>query len=101
MILKRREVGRQIVDIIEERLNVEARIGVIGHMQRGGPPTIFDRMLGVRTGVKAVDLVKEKKFGTMVSLQGTKVVGVPLEDGVGKLNVVTKEWSELASVLFK
>ena len=70
-------------------------------MQRGGAPTIFDRMLGVRVGVKAVDLVNEKKFGQMVALSGTEVMGVSLSQAVGKLKIVTKEWSELANTLFK
>ncbi len=101
MILKRREVGRQVVDIIEKKMKVEARVGVIGHMQRGGPPTIFDRILGVRAGVKAVDLIKEKQFGKMVALKGTEVLGVDIKDAVGKLKTVTKEWSDLALGLFK
>lgn len=101
MILKKRAVGDSIVEIIEDRLKVEARVGVIGHMQRGGAPTIFDRMLGVRVGVKAVDLVNEKKFGQMVALSGTEVMGVSLSQAVGKLKIVTKEWSELAYTLFK
>ena len=74
----------------------EARSVRLGHLQRGGAPTAYDRVLGTRLGVKAVELVKEGKFGHMVSLRGTNIVAVRLEDAVGKSKTVPKERYEEA-----
>jgi len=101
MLLKERGVGETIAKIIQDRLGVDTRASVIGHMQRGGPPTLFDRMLAVRAGVRAVELVKEKKFGYMVSLRGTEMAVISLDEAVGKLKTVSREWIELAHRLFK
>jgi len=101
MLLKERGIGEQIAKIIEERLGVDTRASVIGHMQRGGAPTLFDRMLAVRAGVKAIELIKEGKFGQMVSLRGTELVAISLEEAVGKLKTVPREWVEFARALFK
>jgi len=101
MLLKERGVGEGIARVIRDRLGVDTRVSVIGHMQRGGAPTLFDRMLGVRAGVKAVELIKEGKFGQMVSLRGTEMVGVSLEEAVGKLKIVSPEWIDFAHTLFK
>ena len=101
MLLKERGVGEGIARVISDRLGVDTRVSVIGHMQRGGAPTLFDRMLGVRAGVKAVELIKEGKFGQMVSLRGTEMVGVSLEEAVGKLKTVSPEWIDFAHTLFK
>jgi len=101
MLLKERGVGEEIAKIIEDRLGIDTRASVIGHMQRGGAPTLFDRMLGVRAGAKAVELVKEGKFGQMVSLRGTEIVGISLEEAVGKLKTVPREWIDFAHILFK
>ncbi len=101
MLLKERGVGESIAEIIKDRLGVDTRASVIGHMQRGGAPTLFDRMLGVRAGVKAAELIKERKFGQMVSLRGRELVGVSLEEAVGKLKTVSPEWIDFAHTLFK
>ncbi|NIM02891.1 ATP-dependent 6-phosphofructokinase [bacterium] len=101
MLLKERGVGEGIAEIIKDRLGIDTRASVIGHMQRGGAPTLFDRMLGVRAGVKAAELIKEGKFGQMVSLRGTEMVGVSLEEAVGKLKTVSREWIDFAHTLFK
>ena len=74
----------------------EARSVRLGHLQRGGRPTAYDRILGTRLGVKAVELVKEGKFGHMVSLQGTDIVAVTLEEAVGRLKTVPEERYEEA-----
>ena len=76
-----------------------ARSAVIGHMQRGGAPTQFDRILGTRVGVKAADLVASKKFGKMVALRGNDVVGVSLREATSKLKTVPKAWLDLADTL--
>ncbi len=101
MILKKRGVGDRIAEIVEEKLGVEARVGVIGHMQRGGPATVFDRMLGVRTGVKASELVGNGKFGNMACLKGNSIEAVPLSEAVSVLKTVTPEWVDFAKTLFK
>jgi len=101
VILKSRGVAERLEKEIEKRTGIEARSAVIGHMQRGGSPTLFDRMLGLRVGVKAIELIKEGKFGMMACLRGTKVEGVPLDEAVSKLKTVDEEWWSLAKVFFK
>ncbi len=101
MILKKRAVGDMVGELIEKNLNVSTRVSVIGHMQRGGSPTVFDRMLGLRTGVKAVQLIKENKFGYMAALKGMEIIGIELEQAVGKLKTVPQQWIQLAMTLFK
>jgi 6-phosphofructokinase 1 len=101
MILKERGVGSQLNKLICEKTGLEVRHAVIGHMQRGGVPTVFDRILGLRSGVTAVNLIHEEKYGYMAGLQGNEVIGVPLEEAVSKLKVVDRKWWELAKVFFK
>jgi len=101
MILRKRGVGEDLATIIKEKTGLETRAAVIGHIQRGGPPTLFDRMLGTRCGVRAADLVAKKKFGKMVALKGDKIINVPLEKAVAKLKTVDKKWRDLAKVFFK
>jgi len=101
MILRNRGVGNFLADLIKKNTGIETRHAVIGHIQRGGSPTLFDRILGLRCGVTAVDLVAQGKFGYMAALKGSEVIGVPLEKAVSKLKVVDKKWWELAQVFFK
>ena len=101
MILRNRGVGNLLADLIKKNTGIETRHAVIGHIQRGGSPTLFDRILGLRCGVTAVDLVAQGKFGYMAALKGSEVIGVPLERAVSKLKVVDKKWWELAQVFFK
>jgi len=74
----------------------EARSVRLGHLQRGGAPTAYDRILGTRLGIKAVELIKEGKFGYMVSLRGTDIVAVTLADAVGRTKTVPRERYEEA-----
>lgn len=85
---------------IEKRTGVETRATVLGHIQRGGTPTAFDRVLGTKYGVAAIDMVHDGKFGQMTSLQGTKVRPVPLEDGVKESKTVDEETYAIAKVFF-
>lgn len=101
MILRKRGVGNLLADLIKEKTGIETRHAVIGHIQRGGSPTLFDRILGLRCGVAAVDLIAQGKFGYMSALKGNEVIGVPLEEAVSKLKIVDKKWWELAQVFFK
>jgi len=93
-------VGERLGKEIEKRTGFETRVSVLGHIQRGGSPTAFDRILGTRFGVKALELVKEKKFGHMVSLQGNKIISVQLEKAITKLKTVDMELYEIAKVFF-
>ncbi|MBK8231279.1 MAG: ATP-dependent 6-phosphofructokinase [Candidatus Eisenbacteria bacterium] len=77
-------IGRWVAHELEERLQWESRVTVLGHLQRGGSPTSFDRILGTRFGVEAARLAAEKLHGRMVSLRGTEVTSVPLADAVAK-----------------
>ena len=101
MILRKRGVGEDLATIIKEKTGIGTRATVIGHIQRGGPPTLFDRILGTRCGVRAADLVAKKKFGRMVALKGNEIIDVPLERAVAKLKTVDKKWRDLAKVFFK
>jgi len=101
MILRNRGVGNLLADLIKKNTGIETRHAVIGHIQRGGSPTLFDRILGLRCGVTAVDLIAQGKFGYMAALKGNEVMGVPLEEAVSKLKVIDKKWWELAQVFFK
>ena len=72
-------IGEVIGQEIEKRTGFETRVTVLGHVQRGGSPTAFDRLLGTRYGVKAVDLIHAGKFGQMVVLRGNNIADVLLE----------------------
>ncbi len=99
MLLKERGVGERLAKIIETQTRIETRHAVIGHMQRGGAPTLFDRILGTRVGVKAAELVHAGEFGKMAALKGTEVVGVGLEAATAKLKTVTPDWLRLSDDL--
>ena len=93
-------IGEALARRIEEQLGVETRTVTLGYVQRGGTPTAFDRLLGTRMGVKAVDLAAEKRFGCMVSLQGLKVDAVPLEVVRQGPRAVDRSVIEVAKVFF-
>ncbi|HLD50570.1 MAG TPA: 6-phosphofructokinase [bacterium] len=93
-------IGQVIGEMIEKKTGFETRVTVLGHIQRGGSPTAFDRILGTRFGVKAFELVKEEKFGHMVSLRGREIVSVPLADAVGQLKTVPPAYYDLAQIFF-
>ncbi|MEN3013657.1 MAG: ATP-dependent 6-phosphofructokinase [Endomicrobiia bacterium] len=101
MILKKRGIGEQVAEVIEKNTGIETRVAVIGHIQRGGAPTLFDRILGLRVGVKAVELVLEGRFGYMVALKGNEVVPVSLEEATGKLKTVDANWITFMKNFFK
>ena len=81
-------IGQFVADEIARLLEIETRVVVLGHVQRGGSPSPFDRILGSRFGTRAVELVAEGRFGYMVSLRGRSLVSVPIEEAVGSLNRV-------------
>ncbi len=81
-------IGNRLAEEIERIACIETRVTVLGHLQRGGRPVPYDRILSTRYGVKAMELVSEGKFGMMVGLQGDCITAVSLEDAVGKLKTV-------------
>ena len=93
-------IGDRLAVEIEKGTGYETRVSVLGHIQRGGSPTAFDRVLGTRFGVKAVDLLKAKKFGRMAALAGNKIIDVPLQDAVKELKTVDIELYDIAKVFF-
>jgi len=93
-------IAKALEKEIQQRTGIETRHVILGHLQRGGAPSAFDRILGLRLGMKAVEIVAEGKFGCMVALKGTEIVAVPLKEAVGKLKVVPSTLiSEFQSLL--
>lgn len=93
-------VGNIIGKEIEKRTGFETRVTILGHIQRGGTPSAFDRVLATRYGVAAVDLIKNKEFGKMVALRGNKIVSANLEEAVAKLKTVDLELYDIAEIFF-
>jgi len=93
-------IGDRLASEIESRTGNEARAVVLGHVQRGGTPTAFDRWLATRFGLHAIQAVHEGDFGKMVALRGTEIVRVPLSDGTAELKLVRPELYDEAEVLF-
>lgn len=93
-------IGDRIAREIETRTGKEARAVVLGHIQRGGTPTAFDRWLATRFGLQAVDAVADGDFGKMMALRGTAIARVPLIEGTGELKLVSKEEYAEAQVFF-
>lgn len=94
-------IGQILAKEIEKRTWFETRVTVLGHIQRGGTPTAYDRVLGTRYGVKAMELVIEERFGQMASLQGNKITSVPLQEAVGTIKTVPLELYEIAKIFFE
>ncbi|MCF3964793.1 6-phosphofructokinase [Streptomyces fuscigenes] len=93
-------IGDWLAGEIEARTGHEARTTVLGHTQRGGTPSAFDRWLATRFGLHAVDAVRDGDFGTMVALHGTDIVRVPIADAVATLKTVPDVLYEEAGVFF-
>ena len=93
-------IGETLGEIVEKKTGFETRVTVLGHVQRGGSPTAFDRVLGTRFGVKAVELILNGEFGKMVSLKGNAIVATSIEAAVKKLKTVDMELYEIAKIFF-
>jgi 6-phosphofructokinase 1 len=98
--LSERGVGAALAQEIERRTGYETRVTVLGHVQRGGTPTARDRVLATRYGLKAADLVEQKKFGRMAALHGDRIVDVPLKDATAELKTVPEDWFAVAKAFF-
>src|SRR5712672_3735915 len=93
-------IGQMLADEIEKRTGKEARCTVLGHIQRGGTPTAFDRVLATRFGVHAVQAVHDGAFGNMVALRATDIIRVPLNEATAELKTVPPERYAEAEVFF-
>lgn len=93
-------IGHTLGKMIEKKTGYETRVTVLGHIQRGGSPSAFDRVLGTRFGVKAYELVKDGKFGRMASLRGNQIIDVPLEDATSKLKTLDLNIYNIAKIFF-
>jgi len=93
-------IASWLADELESRTGIETRSVVLGHLQRGGAPTAYDRVLSTRFGVHAVDAVHDKDFGMMVALHGTDIVRVPLAEAVAKLKTVPPQRMSEAEIFF-
>ena len=93
-------IGDRLAQEIEGRTGKEARAVVLGHVQRGGTPTAFDRWLATRFGLHAITAVADRDFGKMVALRGKEIVRVPLIEGTGELKLVSPDEYAEAEVFF-
>jgi phosphofructokinase-like protein len=93
-------VGQMLAEEIERRTGKEARATVLGHIQRGGTPTAFDRVLATRFGIHAIRAVMDGESGVMVALRGTDIVRVPIAEAVSQLKLVPPERYAEAEVFF-
>jgi 6-phosphofructokinase 1 len=93
-------IGEMLAPIIEERTGVETRATTLGHIQRGGTPSAYDRVLATRYGMAAVDSIMHSHWGRMVSLSGTSITHVAFEDALGRLNTVPQSRYDEAAILF-
>ncbi len=93
-------IGDLLAPEIEARTGIETRATTLGHIQRGGTPTAYDRVLATRYGMAAIDSVIHGRWGRMVSLSGTTITHVAFEDALGKLNVVPQSRYDEAAILF-
>jgi 6-phosphofructokinase 1 len=93
-------IGEWLAGEIEKQTGKEARTTVLGHIQRGGTPSAFDRVLATRFGLHAVDAVHDHAWGQMVALRGTDIVRVPLTEATAELKIVKPELYAEAEVFF-
>ena len=93
-------IGQLLAPIIEQQTGIETRATTLGHIQRGGTPSAFDRVLATRLGMAAMRSVVEGHWGRMVALRGTDIVHVPFSEALGKLKTVPDDRYEEARVLF-
>jgi 6-phosphofructokinase 1 len=93
-------IGVMLEHEIEARTGFETRVTILGHVQRGGTPTAFDRVLATRFGIAAIDAAHDEDYGKMVALRGTEIVRVPIGDAVGELKTLDPGLYRTAEVFF-
>jgi ATP-dependent phosphofructokinase / diphosphate-dependent phosphofructokinase len=93
-------ISQYIAAEIERRTGIETRVTILGHVQRGGTPTAFDRVLATQLGVAAIDLATQGRWGMMAALQGAEVSAAPISKATGHLNTVPERLYQVAEVFF-
>ena len=93
-------VGSILANLIEKRTGFETRNTVLGHTQRGGTPTAFDRILSTRFGIAAIESIHKGEFGKIVVLKGNEIMSVDLKDIIGQTKTVDDYWYNIAKVFF-
>ena len=93
-------IGQLLATQIEQRTGIEARVAVLGYMQRGGAPTAFDRILATRLGIKAYEMAQAGEYGRMAAQQGLAMTSVPLSEAVAEIKPVEPEIYRAAEVFF-
>jgi 6-phosphofructokinase 1 len=93
-------IANILAEEIEKETGFETRATILGHIQRGGTPTAFDRVLGTRLGVFAAELVNNGQWGMMAALRGTKIIAAPLAEAVGQLKTLDLDLMDVASTFF-
>ena len=93
-------IGELVADLIEKRTGFETRCVTLGHLQRGGAPSAYDRVLGTRLGIHAARLANRREFGRMVALRGIDIVSVPLEEAVGTMRTLSRDFLQEAEEFF-
>jgi len=92
-------IGQVVAELIEQKTGYETRSVNLGHTQRGGTPTAYDRMLATRYGTSAIDLVHQGNFGRLVVLRGTEIISIPLKDAIAKTRTIGDDLIALADGL--
>ena len=93
-------IGKMLAHALTQEMDCEARVTILGHVQRGGSPSAFDRILATRFGIAATQMAIEKKFGHMAALQGNRIVDIPLKNAVGQLKKCDLELYKIAQTFF-
>jgi 6-phosphofructokinase len=88
-------IGQALAEEIEKRTGFETRSVNLGHTQRGGTPTAYDRMLATRYGIAAIDMVHEGKYGQLAVLRGNEIKSIPLADAIAKTRTVTEDFFDV------
>lgn len=94
-------IANVLANVIEEKTGIETRATILGHIQRGGSPTAYDRVLGTRFGVYSVEMIRDNKFGRMAALRGAEIVDIAIDEAVSKLKTVDEKFYDVAKVFFK
>ena len=93
-------VGSVLANMIERGTGFESRCTVLGHTQRGGIPTAFDRILGIHFGIAAIDLIHKGEFGKIVVLNGDEIKSIELKEVMGSFKTVDDYWYDIAKLFF-
>ncbi len=97
--LAKKDVGEKVANIISKRTGIVTRSAKLGHIERGGSPTLFDRILGLRSGITAMKWLMQGKSGVMAAMQRNEIVEVPLSIVAGDNRNVSEDWLELLEVV--